>query len=235
MKKKIQKKSDRVLRTFLHKAYLNLLQISFNFIKIYYIKDQTINSKRDPLIYGSLVQECSLTELQKKNNFLQKLFLKLKQNEFYENYFFSQELLKLLFLPSFNHIEHYILIQHHILENGAVLLIDLKNYFDYVKKELTVFLKCIAETYNLKNFNNSKYLNYNMRLLNQQTKDFIKKKLPLKKNYQKIQGLKHQFLGIQLLLLKEISKSENKKDIKHWCYNLTIFTCNPDKFFCGYV
>lgn len=135
MKKKKAKKSTRILRTSLHKTYLNLLEITFKFIKIYYVKNRDIHPKRNPETYDSLVRECSLTELKKKNNFLQKLFLKLQQSEFYEDYFVSRELLQLLFLPCFSKREYYILLQHHILENGAVLQIDLQDYFNYVDKE----------------------------------------------------------------------------------------------------
>jgi hypothetical protein len=232
IKKKV--KSLRVLRTCLHKAYLQLLESTFKFIKTYYIKDRDINPKRDPEIYGSLVSECSLTELKKKNNFLQKLFLKLQQNEFYEDYFVSRELLQLLFLPCFSKMEYYILLQHHILEDGAILQIHLQDYFRHVDKELKNYLACIAKTYKLSNFLNTKYLNYNMRLINTKTRDYMKKR-PIKAKYQEIQGLKHQCLAIQMMLLKEIGQAETKKNIKKLCYDLTSFVCRPDELFCGYV
>jgi hypothetical protein len=232
--KKRKTKSLRVLRTSLHKAYLQLLEKTFKFIKIYYIKNRDINPKRDPEIYGSLVCECSLTELKKKNNFLQKLFLKLQQNEFYEDYLVSRELLQLLFLPCFSKMEYYILLQHHILEDGAILQIHLQDYFNYIDKELQHYLAYIAKIYKLSNLLNTKHLNYNMRLTNIRTRDFIKKR-PIKAKYQEIQGLKHQCLAIQMMLLKEIGKAETKKSIKKLCYDLTSFVCRPDELFCGYV
>jgi hypothetical protein len=227
-------KSLRVLRTFLHKSYLQLLESTFKFIKAYYIKNRDIHPKRNPEIYGSLVYECSLTELKKKNNFLRKLFLKLQQNEFYEDYFVSRELLQLLFLPCFNKMEYYILLQHHILEDGAILQIHLQDYFNFVAKELQNYLTWIAKTYNLPYLLDTKYLNYHMRLINVRTKDFIKKR-PIKAKYQEIQGLKHQSLAIQMMLLREIGKAETKKKIKKLCYDLTSFVCRPDELFCGYV
>jgi hypothetical protein len=232
MKKKA--KSQRVLRTLLHQTYLQLLENTFKFIKAYYIKNRDIHPKRNPEIYGSLVHECSLTELKKKKNFLQKIFLKLQQNEFYEDYLVSRELLQLLFLPCFNKMEYYILLQHHILENGAILQIHLQDYFSYVDKELQNYLACVAETYNLPHLLSIQYLDYNMRFINIKTKDFIKKR-PIKAKYQEIQGLKHQALAIQMILLKEISKAETKKEISKLCYNLTSFVCRPDELFCGYV
>ena len=135
MKKKQKNLLEFFELPYINKTYLNLLKITFKFIKIYYVKNRDIHPKRNPEIYGSLVRECSLTELKKKNNFLQKLFLKLQQSEFYEDYFVSRELLQLLFLPCFSKREYYILLQHHILENGAVLQIDLQDYFNYVDKE----------------------------------------------------------------------------------------------------
>jgi hypothetical protein len=131
-------------------------------------------------------------------------------------------------------MEYYILLQHHILENGAILQIHLQDYFNYVDKELQNYLKCVAKTYNLLNFLNTEYLNYNIRLINSKTKDFIKKRT-IKAKYQEIQGLKHQSLAIQILLLKEIGKAETKKEIKKLCYSLTSFVCRPDELFCGYV
>jgi len=232
MQKKVE--SMRILRTSLHKTYLKLLEKTFKFIKIYYIKNRDINPKRDPEIYGSLVYECSLTDLRKKNNFLKKLFLKLQQNEFYEDYIVSRELIQLLFLPCFNKMEYYILLQHHILENGAVLQIDLQDYFNYVKTELNKYLKNISKTYNLPYLLKTKYLDYNVRFINQQTRDFTKKRI-IKTSYQEIQGIKHQSLAIQMLLLKEISKAETKKDIKKLCSKLTSFISRPDELFCGYV
>lgn len=225
--------SIRVLRAFLHKAYLQLLESTFKFIKIYYIKSREIHPKRDPEIYASLVYECSLTELRKKN-FLQKIFLKLQQNEFYEDYFVSRELLQLLFLPCFNQMEYYILLQHHILEDGAILQIHLQNYFSSVEEELQNYLSYVAKTYNLPYLLNIKYLNYNMRFINLKTKDFMKKR-PIKAKYQEIQGIKHQSLALQIILLREISKAETKNKIKKLSYDLTSFVCRPDELFCGYV
>ena len=224
----------RVLRAFLHKMYLQLLESTFKFIKTYYIKNREIHPKRDPEIYGSLVHECSLTELRKKKNFLQKLFLKLQQNEFYEDYFVSREILQLLFLPCFSKMEYYILLQHHILENGAILQVDLQDYFSYIEKELQNYLVCVAETYDLPYLLNIKYLNYNIRVINFKTKDFVKKR-QIKAKYQEIQGLKHQLLAIQMILIREIGKAETKKKIKRLSYNLTSLICRPDELFCGYV
>ena len=233
--KKVNKlKSNRVLRTLLHKAYLDLLENSFDFIKIYYIKDRSIHPKRDPKIYGSLVYECSLTEMKKTPNFLQKLFLKLQQNEFYEDYLVSRELLKLLFLPCLDRTRYYILLQNHILENGAVLQTDLKNYFNHVNEKLEGYFRCLKKTYNLKNFCNLNHLDYNMRLTNRKTKDFTKNR-SIKAKYQEIQALKHQSLGIQLLLVKKISNAKTKKEIQKWCHKLTSFVCKPDELFCGYT
>nr|YP_009495438.1 hypothetical protein [Eunotia naegelii]AWQ64085.1 hypothetical protein [Eunotia naegelii] len=224
----------RVRRAFLHKTYLQLLESTFKFIKKYYIKDREIPAKRDPEIYGSLVYECSLSELRKKKNLLQKLFLKLQQNEFYEDYFFSREILQLLFLPCFSKMEYYILLQHHILENGAVLQIDLQNYFNYVEKEFQNYLLCVSEIYNLPYLLDKRYLNYNMRFVNCKTRNFTKKR-PIKAKYQIIQGLKHQSLAIQMMLLREISKAETKNKIKKLSYDLTSFICRPDELFCSYV
>jgi hypothetical protein len=226
--------TQRVLRTFLHKAYLKLLESTFKFIKVYYIKDREINPKRDPEIYGSLVWECSLTELRKKKNVLRKFFLKLQQNEFYEDYLVSRELLQLLFLPCFNQMEYYILLQHHILEDGAILQIDLQDYFNYVEKELNNYLSYVKKTYKLGYLLNTKYLNYNIRLINIKTKDFMLKR-PIKAKYQELQAIKHQSLAIQIILLREIGKAETKKQIKKLCYDLTCFVCKPDELFCGYV
>jgi len=235
MSGKKKTKSMRVLRTSLHKAYLQLLERTFKFIKVYYIKDERkIHPKRDPTIYASLVCECSLTELKKKKNFLQKLFKKLQQNEFYEDYIFSRELLQLLFMPSFKQMEYYILLQHHVLENGAILQNDIRDYFKFVRKEFKSYLIQIQKVYNLSNLLNANYLNYNMRLVNTKTKDYTKKR-QIKAKYQEIQGLKHQSLTIQMLLLQEIGKAETKKKIKKLCYNLTSFVCRPDELFCGYV
>lgn len=161
---------------------------------------------------------------------MRKLFLKLQQNEFYEDYFVSRELLQLLFLPCFSKMEYYLLLQHHILEDGAILQVHLQDYFNHVEKELLNYLSCVAETYNLSDLLNIKYLNYNMRLINSKTKDFIKKR-PIKAKYQEIQGLKHQSLAIQIILLREIGKAETKKKINKLCYDLTSFVCRPDELF----
>jgi len=48
-----------------------------------------------------------------------------------------------------------------------------------------------------------------MRFVNFKTRNFTKKR-PIKAKYQTIQGLKHQSLAIQMMLLKEISKAETK-------------------------
>jgi hypothetical protein len=77
MKNYKHKKSARVLRTQLHKAYLTLLESTFKFIKLYYIKDRDINPKRDPELYGSLVCECSLSELKKKKQLFTKTVFKI--------------------------------------------------------------------------------------------------------------------------------------------------------------
>jgi hypothetical protein len=230
----VKKKPPKNLRIFLHKAYLNLLKNSFEFIKIYYVKDRDIHPKRDPSIYASLVDECSLTEMRNKNNFLHKLFLKLQQNEFYQDYFVSRELLQLLFLPCFSYMEYYILLQHHISENGSILQNDLKDYFNFIDKDFKIYLKCLSKTYDLKKFNNLDYLSYNMRLVNGQIRDYTKNR-STKATYKEIQGFKHQSLGIQLMLLKKISKAETKKEIKKWCYELTSFVSRPDELYCGYV
>jgi hypothetical protein len=230
---RVRKKSDRVLRSSLHKAYIKLLEKTFSFLKVYYIKDRDINPKRDPEIFGSLVRECSLTELKKKSNFLKKLFLKLQQCEFYEDYILASELIQVLFLPSFHKMEYYILLQHHMLENGAVLQIELKDYFNYVHNEFYEYIKNVGETYKLVKLNNFKFLNNNIKLTNPRVKDFLKKRR-LKMTYQEIQGIKHQCVAIQMKLLEAISLVETKKHIRYFCKKLDTFICWPDELFCNY-
>jgi hypothetical protein len=158
----------------------------------------------------------------------------LQQSEFYEDYLVPREIVQLLFMPCFRKVEYYLLLQHHALENGAALQIDLQNYFHCVEKELNTYLLCIIKTYQLPKLLKPSYLDFNMRLVNTKTKDFMKKR-PIKAKYQEIEGLKHQSLTIQLLLLKEISNAETKKKIKKLCYNLTSFLFRSDELFCGYV
>jgi hypothetical protein len=233
------KKNMRQKRCNLHKSYLNLISKTFSFIDKQYCENGKIylTPKQDLKIYGSLVFECSLTDLKKKNNFLNKLFfVKVRQHPIYENKFIVQELLKLLFLPCFDRMTYYLSLQHYVLENGAVLQIDLKKFFFFIREEFKAYLKNIKKAYKLKNLLNIKYLNYNMRLINRDTREFVRNRIVLKDySYQKLQEIRHKVLTILLLLLQAISKAKTIKEIRNLCNDITSFLFKSDELYCGYI
>lgn len=234
----VNKKNLRQNRVNLHKVYLNLISKTFDFVDDFFCKRKEIflSPKQDLKIYGSLVFECTLTDLKKKNNFLNLLFVnKLRQHPIYENIFLAQELFQLLFLPCFYRMTYYLSLQHHILENGAILQIDLKKFFFFIRKEFKDYIKNVEKTYKLKYLLNIQYLKFNLRTINKDTREYIRNRKINYKSYQEIQEIKHKALAIQLLVLKALSQAKTIKEIKKYIYYLNIFLFNSDELFCGYT
>lgn len=233
------KKSLRQQRVKLHKVYLNLVSKTFDFIDKEYCgikKNCFLTPKQNLKLYGSLVFECTLTDLKKKDNFLYKFFFnKIRQHPIYEKVFIAQELLQLVFLPCFFKMTYYTSLQHHILENGALLQIDLKKFFFFIRKELKEYIKNIEKIYKLKNLLNIQYLINNLVIINKETKEYVRNRKICTKSYQEIQAIKHKTLTILLLLLKALSKAKTKKEIKIFINNINIFLFKSDELFCGCV
>lgn len=233
-----KKKSLRVKRSELHKVYLLLISKTFRFLHVEYClkKENFLSYKQNFELYGSLVFECSLTNLKKKDNFLFKLFFsKICNHPVYEKNFIVRELLKLLFLPCFNSMTFYLSLQHHILDNGAIMQNDLRKFFFFVREEFKSYIKKIEQAFGLKNLLNIKDLQHNLKIINQTTREYVRNRKLNNNTYQEIQEIKHKTLVIQLLLLRAMSKAKTKSEIKKYSYCITVFLFKSDELYCGYV